>query len=131
MFNHLQTFPNLCENLYLMLLISFKNLEVLEGKPIKSIWIMPHLKLSKNMLLGQFFLKTNKNCNSYGLMKIWSTFTIQKSLTIKWLNFSKKIFFIWIYHLVLHYILSSNNKFEMWINIKFSILWCSSQMNSL
>jgi len=33
--------------------MSFFNLEVLKGKPIKSIGIMPHLKLSKNMLLGQ------------------------------------------------------------------------------
>jgi hypothetical protein len=29
------------------------NLEVLNGKPTKSKGIMPHLKLSKNMLLGQ------------------------------------------------------------------------------
>jgi len=35
---------------------------------------MPHLKLLKNMLLGHFFWKRNKNCNSYGLMKIWSNF---------------------------------------------------------
>jgi len=70
MFNHLQTFPNLCENLYLMLLMSFFYLEVLKGKPIKSIWIMPHAKFSKNMILGQRNWKTNKNCNSYGLMKL-------------------------------------------------------------
>jgi len=46
MFNPLQTFPNLCENLYLKLM-SFLNLEVLKGKPTKSIKIMPCLKLSK------------------------------------------------------------------------------------
>ncbi len=46
MFNPLQTFPNLCENLYLKLM-SFFNLEVLKGKPTKSIKIMPRLKISK------------------------------------------------------------------------------------
>jgi hypothetical protein len=46
------------------------NLEVLKGKLTKSIWIMSHVKLSKNMLLGQRNWKTNKICNSYGLMKI-------------------------------------------------------------
>jgi hypothetical protein len=49
MSNHLQTFPNLCENWYLMYLMSFFNLEVLKEKPIKSKGIMPHLKLSKNL----------------------------------------------------------------------------------
>jgi hypothetical protein len=33
--------------------MSFLNLEVLKGKPTKSKGIMPHLQLSKNMLLGQ------------------------------------------------------------------------------
>jgi hypothetical protein len=33
--------------------MSFLNLKVLKGKPSKSIKRMPHLKLSKNMLLGQ------------------------------------------------------------------------------
>jgi hypothetical protein len=33
--------------------MSFLNLEVLKGKPTKYIKIMPHLKISKNMLLGQ------------------------------------------------------------------------------
>jgi len=47
MCNHLQTFPNLCENLYLMYLMPFFNLEVLKGKPTKFLGIMPHLKLSK------------------------------------------------------------------------------------
>jgi hypothetical protein len=31
---------------------------------------LPHLKFSKNMLLEQKNWKRNKNCNSYGLMKI-------------------------------------------------------------
>jgi hypothetical protein len=35
--------------------MSFFNLEVPKGKPTKSKKIMPHLKLSKNMLLGQRF----------------------------------------------------------------------------
>jgi hypothetical protein len=33
--------------------MSFLSLEVLKGKPTKSKGLMPHLKLSKNMLLGQ------------------------------------------------------------------------------
>jgi hypothetical protein len=33
--------------------MSFFNLEILKGKPTKSKGIMPYLKLSKNMLLGQ------------------------------------------------------------------------------
>jgi hypothetical protein len=33
--------------------MSFFNLEILKGKPIKSKGIMPHLKLSKSMLLGE------------------------------------------------------------------------------
>jgi hypothetical protein len=33
--------------------MSFFNLEVLKGKPTKSKRIMPHLKISKNMFLGQ------------------------------------------------------------------------------
>jgi hypothetical protein len=33
--------------------MSFFNLEVLKGKPTKSKGIMPHLKLSNNVLLGQ------------------------------------------------------------------------------
>jgi hypothetical protein len=33
--------------------MSFLNFEVLKKKPTKSIGIMPHLKLSKNMLLGE------------------------------------------------------------------------------
>jgi hypothetical protein len=55
-------------------------------------------------------------------MDLWKydqIFKIQKSLIIEWLRFSKNIFFIWIFHLVLHYILSPNNKFSMWININF------------
>jgi hypothetical protein len=52
MFNHLSTFPKICENLYLMQLISFFDLDILKGKPTKSIGIMLHLKLSKNMFLG-------------------------------------------------------------------------------
>jgi len=106
-------------------------LEVLKKNPTKSTKIMPHLKLSKKNLLGQKNWKTNKNCNSYGLMKTWSNFNHSKVLTIKRLRFSKKRFFIWIYHLVLHYILNPNNKFGMWVNIIFSILWCSSQTTNL
>jgi hypothetical protein len=61
------------------------------------------------------------------LWKYGQILTIWKPLIIKWLRFSNKRFFIWIYH----YILNPNNKFGMWINIIFSILWWSSQTTSL
>jgi hypothetical protein len=40
--------------------LSFFDLEILKRKPTKSQRIMPRLKLSKNMLLGQGNLKKNK-----------------------------------------------------------------------
>jgi hypothetical protein len=60
-----------------------------ERKTHKVFKILPYLKLSKNMFLQQKNWKTNNNCNSYGLMKIWLNFNYSKSLTIKWLKFSK------------------------------------------
>jgi len=48
---------------------SFLNLEVLKGKPIKSIWIMAHVKLSKNMLLGQKIEKQTKIVTHMDLWK--------------------------------------------------------------
>jgi hypothetical protein len=90
MFNHLQTFPNLCENLYLMWLILSFNLEVLKEKPTKLIWIMAHLKLSKNMFLGQKIWKKTKVVTHMDLWKYSQIWTIQKSLIIKCLKFSKK-----------------------------------------
>jgi hypothetical protein len=101
--------------------MSFLNLEVIKGKPTKSKGIMPHLKLSKNMLLEQRNWKKKKIGTHMDLWKYGQILTIQKSLIIKRLRFSKNIFLIWLYHLVLHYILSPNNKFGMWININFSI----------
>jgi hypothetical protein len=55
------------------------------------------------------------------LWKYGQIVTIQKSLIIKWLRFSKKRFLIWVYHFVLCHILNPNNKFGMWINIIFFI----------
>jgi hypothetical protein len=108
--------------------MSFFDLEDLKGKPTRSKEIMPHLKLSKNMILRQFFWKTNKNWNSNGLMQILSNFSHSKvPSSIIWLRFSKKRFIIWLYHLVLHYILSSNKKFGIWINNLFFIFWCLNQ----
>jgi hypothetical protein len=49
--------------------MSFLNLEVLKGKPIKFLGILPHLKLSKNFFWNKKF-ERKKICNSYGLMKI-------------------------------------------------------------
>jgi hypothetical protein len=60
--------------------MSFFDLEVLKRKPTKSKGIMPHLKLSKNMLWDKEIENKQKNCNSYGLMKIWSNFNHSKVL---------------------------------------------------
>ncbi len=85
-------------------------------------------KAFKKLLLGQKKKKKKKKkiATHMDLWKYGQILTIQMSLAIKWLRFSKKRFFTWIYHLVLHYILSPNNKFGMWINIIFFILWCST-----
>jgi len=40
--------------------MSFFNLEVLKGKPTKSIKIMPHLKLSKTWIWDKNFEKQKK-----------------------------------------------------------------------
>jgi len=61
--------------------MSFFNLEVLKEKPTKFIGIMPHLKVSKKCVFRTKLIeKKNKNCNSYGLMKIWSNFNHSKVL---------------------------------------------------
>jgi len=121
MFNHLQTFPNLCENYYLMQLMSFFNLEVLKRELKKSKWIMNHIKLWKNMLLKQTKITTHMDLWKYG-----EILNIQKSSIIMGLKLSNKIFLIWIYHIVLHHILNPNNKFGMWINKKNS--FCDGQI---
>jgi hypothetical protein len=82
------------------------------------------------MLLGQGNWKT-KFATRRDLWKYGPILTIQKTLTIKWLNFSKKRFLIWVYHFIIHSILNPSNKFETWINIKFSILWCFSETTNL
>ncbi len=61
------------------------------------------------------------------LCKYGPILTIWKSLIIKWLRFFFKKIFIWVYNLIIHHILSLNNKFGMWINIFFFILWCFNQ----
>jgi hypothetical protein len=81
---------------------------------------MPHLKLSKKCSWDNFFEKQTKSATHMDLWKYGQILTTQMSLIIKWLRFSKKRFFIWVNHLILHYILSPNNKFGMWINIFFS-----------
>jgi hypothetical protein len=58
--------------------MSFFNLEVIEGKPTKSIRIMPHLNIFETYVFGTKKLKTKTNCNPYGLMKIWSNFKHSK-----------------------------------------------------
>ncbi len=69
--------------------MSFLKLKILKGKPKKSKGIMPNLKLSKNMLLGQRNWKQTKIAIHMDLWKYGQILTIQKSLTIKWLRFSK------------------------------------------
>jgi hypothetical protein len=82
---------------------------------------MLHLKFSKKVAFGTKKLeKQTKIATHMNLWKYGQILTIQKSQVIKWSRFSKKIFFTWIYHIVLHYILNSNNKIGMWININFS-----------
>jgi hypothetical protein len=87
---------------------------------------MPHLKLSKTCFLDKEIEKQTKIATHMDLWKNGQILIIQKILIIKQLRFSNENFFIWVYHLVLHYILSPNNKFGMWINIKKIILWCSN-----
>jgi len=43
-----------------MYLMSFKNLEILKGKPTKSKGIMPHLKLSITYVFGRKNLKNKQ-----------------------------------------------------------------------
>jgi hypothetical protein len=71
---------------------------------------MPHLKLSKAYAFRTKKLKKiTKIATHIDLWKYGQILTIQKSLIIKYLRFSNKIFLIWIYHLVLHHILSNKN----------------------
>jgi len=105
-------------------------LKVLKGKPTKSRWIMTYVKLSKKLFWNKKIEKQTKIATHMDIWKYGQILTIQKSLTIKQLKFSNKRFFTWIYHFLLHHILSPNNKFGMWINIIFSILWWFSQMTN-
>jgi hypothetical protein len=97
----------------------FFNLEVLKGKPTKSIWIMTHLHFQKICFWDKEIEKQTKIATRMDLWKYGPIWTIQKSLTIKWLSFSKKSFMIWVYHFVFHQILNPNNNFGLWINIIF------------
>jgi hypothetical protein len=49
--------------------MSFFNLEVLKKKPIKSMRIMAHLKISKNIFLGQKIEKKFKIATHMDLQK--------------------------------------------------------------
>jgi len=60
-------------------------------------------------------LKNKQIATHRDLWKYGPILTIQKSLTIKWLRFLIKRFLIWVYYLIIDHILSSNNKFGMWI----------------
>jgi hypothetical protein len=63
--------------------MSFFNLEILKGKPRKSIWTIAHVKFPKNMLLGQKIEKQTKIATLMDLWKYDQILTIQKSLIIK------------------------------------------------
>jgi hypothetical protein len=65
---------------------------------------MPHPKLSKKCFWDKEIEKQTKIATHMDLWKYGQILTIQKSLTIKWLKFSKNKFFMWVYHHVLHYI---------------------------
>ncbi len=67
--------------------MSFFDLEVLKKELIKFKGIMPHLKLSNNMLLGQKNWKQIKIVTHMDLWKYGQNLTIQKSLIIKSLRF--------------------------------------------
>jgi hypothetical protein len=111
---HVQSFTNLPKSMWKFIFNVtnvFLNFKVLKGKPTKSIWIMVHLKLSKNMLSGQKIEKQTNIATHMDLWKYGQIWTIQKSLTIKWLRFSNKRFMIWVYHFAFHHILNLNNKF--------------------
>jgi hypothetical protein len=86
-------------------------------------------QIFKTYVFGTKNWKTKKIATHMDLWKYGQVLTVQKSLIIKWLWFSNN-FLIWIYHLILHHILNPNNKFGMWININYSILWWSSQTTS-
>jgi hypothetical protein len=74
--------------------MSFFDLEVLKKKPINSKAIMPHLKLSKKCCWDKKIEKQTKIAILMDFSKYGQILTIQKSLTIKWLKFSRKRFFI-------------------------------------
>ncbi len=85
-------------------------MEVLKRKPTKSIWIMAHVKLSKTYLFGK--TKIEKQTKIATHMDLWK---YDQILTVKWLKFSKKRFFIWVYHLVLHNIVTKKRgRREIW-----------------
>jgi hypothetical protein len=114
---HVRSSTNLSKSMWKLVFnvasLSFFDLEILKRKPTKSQRIMPRLKLSKNMLLGQGNWKKNKKIATH--MNLWKydqILTIQNSLIIKWLRFSKKRFFIRAYHFVLHCILNPNKNLE-------------------
>jgi hypothetical protein len=84
-------------------------------------------KAFKKYVFGTIFLKNKQKLQLHmDLWKYGQILTIQRSLIIKCLKFSNKRVLIWVYHLILHHILSPNKKFRMWINISFSILRCYS-----
>jgi hypothetical protein len=60
------------QNLHQKMLMPILNFEILKRKTTKSIWIIPQVKFSKNMVLGGNFEKKLIKFNSYWLMKIWS-----------------------------------------------------------
>jgi hypothetical protein len=95
------------QNLHQKMLMPFFNFEVLKRKPTKSIWIMPQVKFSKNIVLGGKFWKNKIVIEIHmDLWKYGPILTIQKFETIIWLRSIRKGLLIWIYHFILQHILS-------------------------
>jgi hypothetical protein len=78
----IQSLTNLSKSMWKLVFnefMSFLHLEILKGKPTKSIWIMHDVKFSKNMFLGQKKWKQTKTVTNMDLWKYGQILIIQKS----------------------------------------------------
>jgi hypothetical protein len=72
---------------------------------------MAHVNFSKTYFLRQRkFLKKQKSAICMDLWKYGQILPLKKCLIIKQLRLSENNFYIWVYHLVLHYIFESQYK---------------------
>jgi hypothetical protein len=82
MFNHINLPKSMWQLIFDVVDVIFK-FGSPKRKSHKSIWIMPHVKLSKNMFLGQKNWRKKKIATHMDLWKYGQILTIQKSLIIK------------------------------------------------